>query len=186
MIIALYSSKPQSGKSTVAEYLCDNYMFSEIKFAAPIYDMVRELARYAFVGWDDKVIESYITGENKSTPWPIVNVSTRTLMQTLGTDWARDTIYPAFWTDLVESTISWAKNQSNIVLSDLRFANEYDMLRRHDAVLIRVERIVVQYDNPHPSEGLLNDCRFDFYVNNNGTLDDLKCRIDEIMDETLA
>jgi hypothetical protein len=190
MIVALYSSVPQSGKSTCVEYLRDKYGFVEVKFAAPIYSMIRELANNVFLESHplllDDDIESYITGINKETPWPIIGLSTRQLMQSLGTDWARDMIDKSFWVKVAEPKLVMAQRHNfDVAISDLRFPSEIDMLRRHNAIIIRIDRPGVQYDNPHPSEGLLNDVVFDYTIINNGTLDDLKCRIDSVMSKIL-
>jgi hypothetical protein len=184
MIVALYSSVPQSGKSTIAEYIVDQYGFDRIKFADPMYDMIECLARYVFCSESD-IIE-YVYGNHKETPWPIVGMSTRQLLQSLGTEWGRQIVDPNIWLNIAIERIRRRGNDARIILDDNRFKNEFQWLYEGvDNALIRIVRPNIQYDGTHSSEGQLDNLLFDYTIVNDGTIDDLKRKADAIMDEVL-
>jgi hypothetical protein len=183
MIVALYSPVPQSGKSTIAEYIIEQYEFDRIKFADPLYDMIESLARYVFCSEGD-IIE-YVYGNHKETPWPIVGVSTRQLLQSLGTEWGRQIVDPNIWLNIAIERIRRRGDGVRIILDDNRFKNEFQWLYDNDAVPIRIVRPNIQYGGTHSSEGQLDNLPFDYTIVNDGAIDDLKRKVDAIMDEVL-
>jgi hypothetical protein len=64
----------------------------------------------------------------------------------------------------------------NWILTDMRFPNEMEAVELREGITIRVNRnngtraIDV---NPHPSETALDDAKFDYVIDNDGTLDEL-------------
>lgn len=86
-----------------------------------------------------------------------------------------------FW---VAQAISLAKAKGGlVVISDLRYKSELKQMRDafgSDMVTLRIQR----YDtspSTDPSERDLDDAKFDFHVENRGTLADLYAKIEEIL-----
>jgi hypothetical protein len=166
MIYGLYSPQMQSGKSTIAEYL-ESRGFLRVKFASTLKNMIRVML--TDLGYQDSY--DFIEGCRKEEMLPELGVSTRYLMQTLGTEWGRDIVRESLWTDIVINKIN--NTAQNVVVDDLRFPNEFKALRDIGAVLIKVVRPVDIPSANHPSEGSLNDLDFDITLYNTGTVEDL-------------
>jgi dephospho-CoA kinase len=133
-----------SGKSTVAQYLIDNYGYIKMSLADPM----REIAREYF---------GYIGKENPRY---------RPFMQKLGTDWFRSED-PLVWVKhLKRRVVSFECAPYNIVVDDCRFVNEaealldwgWTLLYLDCPVEIRRQRCLVRDGNfddkalDHPSE----------------------------------
>lgn len=163
-LIGLYSSVPQSGKSTFAARLMEAHKAVRGSFALPVKDTLA-------------VFLSHITG----TPWfvedinrrkaeeiPQLGKTVRELLQTLGTDWGRVLVHPDVWVACGESTvIRHSKSASLMVFDDLRFRNEAEMIRRRGGVTVKIIRPgwippdSHQGIKGHASEGGLEDWDFD-------------------------
>lgn len=173
-LIALYSPVMGSGKTTIAEYLVANHGFTLVKFAGPLKDMMRVLLFE--MGLDNDIIQRMVEGDLKEVPTAFLSGKTpRHAMQTLGTEWGRDSIGPHFWVDaaLRRANQTIARG-GRVVIDDLRFPNEYGAVTVHGgAITVRVVREGMQRYNPHPSEGLLCEYPFDYVLHNKGTIRDL-------------
>lgn len=78
----------------------------------------------------------------------------RYAMQTLGTEWGRNTIWGKLWTHRVKTLINLRIQQGfNVVVSDVRFPNEVDLVRELGGVVIGITRPGHVYDT-HVSEKL--------------------------------
>ena len=160
------------GKDTVAEHLRIYHGFSQYAFADPMKDMLE-------VVFGDR----FRTGDREA-PIDWLGKSPRHLMQTLGTEWGRNCVHPDLWTLLAEREVEYhAKYRYNLVISDVRFHNEADMILRHGGELWHVLRGDAPVVATHGSEC----AQWDHYparlLNNNGTLDQLYRNIDLLMAE---
>lgn len=209
-IIALCGFK-RSGKDTVANHLIglteasQDPLRREI-FAGPLKDMTRTYLDHLGVRGD--VIERLVEGDLKETPCPFFGGKTaREWMQKLGTEFGRDSFKTTIWSDIVE--VKMAKTQSQIVeilgedyaaypwfdsidlgafdgrliITDLRFLSEEEIIRRHGGVIVRVtggkSNPDDQFSN-HPSEVQIRSIRHDIEILNNGTLDDLYAKVEAL------
>jgi hypothetical protein len=85
--------------------------------------------------------------------------SPRHAMVTLGTEWGREMIGADFWVNAVQEqiialrakneTLPRAKRTNGVVIEDIRFPNEWDMLARLGGAIWRVRRPEVE-TLPHP------------------------------------
>jgi hypothetical protein len=117
-------------------------------------------------------------------------------MQTLGTEWGRQTVHPDFWVAIaankIERTLaSGFKSGTNYKLlalfDDVRFANEAAMLRSYGGVILRVERP----DTAKPAEIAAHaseemDFAADVTLVNDGTSEDLHAMLAEIWPPTIV
>lgn len=173
-IIALYSSAPKCGKSTAARILTsiDN-RFVVLKFAGALKSML--LSLFLSAGYTQKQALEYIEGDKKDEPLSLFGYeSTRYLMQTLGTEWGRNTIDERLWVNIAEARMEkLLKGGKQVVIDDLRFPNEFTMLKKHGAVIWKIDRDVPR-NTEHCSEGacdkfgfddlIVNDCSMREYV----------------------
>lgn len=153
--IGLSSTAMGSGKSTVAEHLVHKHGFVLVKMAGPLKAMIREL--YRQIGEPESQIDRYIEGDLKETELVSIGATTRHLMQTLGTEWARHCISQDFWLNIAKTRIRrHLLDGVSVVVDDIRFINEMEMLKSLGAYVYRVARPDATVTSTHASEGELD------------------------------
>ena len=183
MLVALYSPRPQCGKTTAAEHLVKEHAFTPLRFADALKKMLETLLTEAGIplsqSWD------LLRGNAKEVPIAALGgVTGRRLMQTLGTEWGRESIDEDFWTRVMDGKLDQYPRGRRIVIDDMRFPNEYDMLKEKGAIMVKVFRGSAHRDphaSSHPSEGALNHHDFDFEISNNSDLSVLYGKMDSIV-----
>lgn len=163
------------GKDTVGEILRRDFGFGTRAFADPIKDMLE----HAFFGVNFR-------GGNREAEIPWLGKSPRHLMQTLGTEWGRDLIHPDLWVILAEQWIESMEYDNafrGIVLTDVRFRNEADMVLRRGGTLWRITRDNAQSINEHRSEAARWDDVPHRLIQNNGSIEHLKTAVHHLMEE---
>jgi len=118
---------------------------------------------------------------------------TRALLQLYGTNIARCRFDDQFWVKKLAERISSDTETDVIIVTDVRFPNEVENLHNYVTnrriVPIRIERLVDRNNitKQHASETALDDYKFfEYVIDNNGTLDDLKKSSDIITDELIV
>lgn len=89
----------------------------------------------------------------------------RQVLQFVGTDLFRDRLHPDTWTQALMRRYT---PESNWVIADVRFPNEAAAIKKAGGILVRIERETGYYDY-HESEKALDDYKFDYVIQNNGT-----------------
>lgn len=150
-----------SGKDTAAALLLKRggYLYS---FADPIRDMCTAM------GLDVKGI--YERKEKEDViPW--LGKSLRYVMQTLGTEWGRQTIHHALWLKLAERKLAAAG--PGMVIADVRFENEAAWIREQGGLVVHLKRDRRTAIRGHASEAGISFKYGDKTIDNNDTLDSL-------------
>jgi hypothetical protein len=197
-----------SGKDTIADYLCTFHGFKRVSFAASLKDAVA-----AVFNWDRELLE----GSTKSSRewreqidewWSDrlgMNITPRWVLQYWGTDVLRNNFHSDIWVASVENKLRTTKD--NIVITDCRFANEVEAIKRAGGITCRVERgelpewyqyAIDHNKGPshvgwslgksrldklkiHASEYSSVGLEYDYYIDNNNTIDDLHKQINSII-----
>jgi len=117
----------------------------------------------------------------------------REMLQKIGTEMGRQ-LHPQCWVNAlfseyelklrrvpnVKGGTTIADAYPNWIITDVRFPNEADAIRARGGVVIRVNRPTVVIDQ-HPSEISLDDYeKFDYIIENTGSLDDLHLNVEEM------
>lgn len=200
MIIAL-CGKARSGKNTVGDILINIFKekygtyFESISYAREL----KEKIKYDFDMTDDQVYgnlkevsdERYLKGKvalsgtGGLTKVPVY-WTPRQLLQYFGTDIYRN-IDPNIWVRLLRKSLD---KKGDYIITDARFPNEIDWVVDNGGV-----RLIVERDSRseignvnHISETSLDtySTNVDYYVDNNGTLEDLyKLLKDKIVPQIL-
>jgi len=181
MIIALTGMK-RSGKDTCAAYFEENYGFINYKFAGAIKRAVADI----FLCEDD-----WINGKYKETTDPKWGISMRKAQQAIGTDLFRDRLpelYPEFnsligkaiWVKRFQYWFELQRSDTNVVISDLRFLNEAETVRKMGGIIIRVNREDSASNDHHPSETEMSKIIPDHTVENNSSILDLYTSLEVI------
>ena len=166
-LIGLYSPAAQSGKTTVSRALkLRGYV--RLPFAEPLKLMVRPLLMEMGYAPGEATRLVY---EDKEEVVPGLGVSSRHLLQTLGTEWGRQCVSPDVWLRVWQAR---AARFERVVVDDVRFENEAELVRGLGGEMWMVQRAGVSNTSTHASEGSLDAWpHFSRYIENNGTLSQL-------------
>ena len=107
-------------------------------------------------------------------------MSVRDFLQKLGTDAIRDGLHENTW---VNATLVDYTTESDWIITDTRFPNEAEAIKKAGGIIIRIERPGVKPVNPHPSETSLDKWKFDHTIINDGSLTDLTKKIKKVLKE---
>lgn len=169
--------KKRSGKDTIADYLVARYNFTKLKFADPLKDVCKIL-----FGFTDE----QLNGDLKEEIDKFWKISPRYAMQYLGTDLFRNQITPLlpnisndFWIKIME--LKLLNTTGPIVIADIRFQNEIDLIHKHKGIIIKINSINTDDTDQHESEININNLLGDFTVYNDIILVNLYKQIDTFM-----
>jgi hypothetical protein len=170
-----------AGKSTVAQYLVEQYGFAEVSFAAPLYRGVATM-----LGID---IGELLDRAKKEAAIAWLGASPRYLLQTLGTEWGRKLVREDLWLVLAARAIDKhrALGRPGVAVSDVRFDNEAEFIlarggelwgiqRPSRPTLVRAHASEAGISTNYPSRGLINAAGFPA----------LHARVDTLLDELEA
>lgn len=176
-VILALAGKAGAGKSTVAKYLIENYGAELVKFASPLKEMMTSF--YKAAGLTPEEIDRRIEGDLKEVPCPLLGGRTpRYAMQTLGTQWGRDTMSKDLWVDAAKAKIS-GMNASLIIVDDCRFPNEAEAIKSIGGKVVEIVTDTVKREvSNHVSELSLPKRLIANTILNSGTLKDLFNRVD--------
>lgn len=135
------SGSAGSGKDTIGDYLVKNYGWEKMSFASALKDITSIL-----FGWDRVMLagetpENRKLREEKDEYWSKVfndTITPRRMLQILGTNILRHHLGENIWVDVLKRKL--INSDKNVVITDVRFPNEIDMIRNLGGKMIRVER----------------------------------------------
>ena len=198
-----------SGKDTIADYLVTFKGFRRMSFAEPLKDAISAIFGWDRELLEGKTVYSRQWRE-KVDPWwsdrlQIAHLTPRYVLQQWGTEVGRRAFHDDIWIASVENKLRNIKD--NIVLSDARFPNELKAVKSAGGITVRVNRgdnppwyeaalainkgfyssgyiearKKLEEHNVHASEYSSVGLDHDYYIDNNGTVDDLHRKIDSII-----
>ena len=199
-----------SGKDTIADYLVTHHGFKRLSFAASLKDAVsavfgwdRELLEGTTKtsrAWREEVDEWW--ADRLAMP----NLTPRWVLQYWGTDVFRNHFHTDIWVASVENKLRQAKD--DIVITDCRFSNEVNAIKQSGGITCRVTRgenpvwyqAAVDYNRGpdgnsswalgkakldkhqvHASEYSSVGLKYDYYIENNGTINDLHNQVSQLL-----
>jgi hypothetical protein len=137
-----FTGKMGAGKSTAAKALT-NRGYTRIRFAGPLKSMMAQLG----------LNEREIDGDLKELPCALLGGKTpRFAMQTIGTEWGRDTISSSLWVDVFKHTVNKLPDYIPVVVDDCRFPNEAQAIRDLGGHIVKVTRPNLTIASLHSSE----------------------------------
>ena len=180
MIIGILGTKSH-GKDTIANYISDKYDFQKEAFANPLKDICKILFGFN---------ENQLYGDSKEKIDKYWGVTPRHILQFVGTELFRreiGKIIPGigdnFWIKSLEKKIE-SYSEDNVVISDIRFQNEVDMVHKLGGIVIKVfrENVLMEIEDIHISELEVESItNYDLLIKNNGNIYQLYMKIDDIM-----
>lgn len=165
-----------SGKDTLASILIEEKGFIKLSFAGALKDAVSVI-----FGWDRDLLEG-LTKESRewrekiddwwSNRLNIPELTPRWVLQNWGTELFRNYFHQDIWLASVENKINKLSNK-NIVITDCRFSNEIETIKRLDCKIICIKRDSCKTGH-HISDIAWKNTNFDEVIENNGSLEDFK------------
>lgn len=174
------TGRKRAGKDTFAKRLVDQHGFIRMAFA----DNVRKVA----LAIDPLVAEvtyagKYVTHARLSTMvdalgWEKAKEITevRRILQRIGTEGIRS-LDDGFWIRQVLDNLP----DGPVVITDVRFPNEADAIKKAGGVVIRVNRPGLDESDQHTSESAMDGYLHDWSVANTGTVEALYVKVDELV-----
>jgi hypothetical protein len=154
-----------AGKSTAAAHLVKEHGFVELTMAGPLKDLCAR-----FFGWDRSRLDELAYKEEQDPKLP-EGWTRRRVLQFVGTECFR-TIDSNVWAKQVLRTMDevWdsdEKMDTPIVISDVRFPNEVELIRANGGIVVRVERDDPDFESTtpaHASEDAINHVIPDYVI----------------------
>jgi len=198
-----------SGKDTAASFLLEDG-WARISFADPLKDMVAAMfdlkpARFHHPEFKDLKfneplvleeahaenlinslnVESY-TEAMVTQIYELVSgreiETARELLQFVGTDIIRNCVSNNYWVDRAEDLLSsWLERGVPVVFTDVRFANEAELVKDYGGVIVAILRGKSLSDPIDKHESEVLDFNVDELVRNNGTVDELGIEIRRVV-----
>lgn len=153
----------RAGKDTLANYILKNLDDSQGWNRASFADSLKAML---------KVIDVDCSDEAKDKKDGYFDVTPRRMMQTLGTEWARDLIDKDFWVK-VFARINSGKF---LVVPDVRFENEAKLVRSHGVLIHLTGRGGI--NSGHKSENPVGFEAGDIVIDNSRDLEWLYAQVD--------
>jgi dephospho-CoA kinase len=165
------SGKLSVGKDEVAKMIIKADNSFKVKRYSGKLKMIAELLTGipAETMNDQKVKEQYLGDD-----W---GMDLRLLLQKLGTEAIRDGLHKQAW---INAMFADVKESDNIVITDVRFPNELEAIKKRGGITVRIER-GVRAAGCHASETSLDNADFDYWIDNNGSLEDLEYKVNFFM-----
>jgi hypothetical protein len=121
----------------------------------------------------------------------------RKLLQLLGTECGRNIIHPNIWVNAtmvdynpISGTMDVRRSKEtfpNWIITDMRFPNELEAIKNRNGITIRINRGLVErtgkliQEPEHISETALNNAKFDYVIENDGTIEELLNKVKKIL-----
>lgn len=209
--VILVSGKLQSGKNTFVDLMMEEMRERNLKvdfdyFAKSVKDQCKDVFKM-LIEYLNAISEQHNIPELKTEDfnwYEEKNKITRILLQTYGTDIFRDMIDANHWGKILKRRIMTERNEDFIFISDVRFKSEIfticdmepikhdhrTLQPKYNVIKVRINRSNYERGNDpiftHQSEIDLDDYEsWDYLVENDGTLDDLKRNAKNIVDSIL-
>jgi len=178
MIIGL-TGAAGSGKDTVGAFLIKEYKFERRAFADPLKRSVAALFDIPFSQVDELKntgatvqLSDIKAGQRGTFTW-------REFLQRYGTEAHRDIFEQDFWLDATLPVGPFYGGRA-IVVTDVRFANEVERIKMLGGHVIRISRPPFER-LPHRSEQELLLMQVDYDIVNDGTIEELYEKVDEVI-----
>jgi len=200
-----------SGKDTIADYLCDFHGFKRTSFAGSLKDAVSVIFGWDRELLEGKTKASRDWREQPDHWWSNrlgMEITPRWVLQYWGTEVCRTGFHKDIWVASLENKLR--QTSDNLVITDCRFVNEINAIKSAGGITIRVSRgpNPIWYDDAvvlntgiteysssklvcakenlekhkvHASEYSSVGLKYDYYIDNNGSIDDLHKKIESII-----
>jgi hypothetical protein len=179
MIIGL-GHRRRVGKNEAANFLLKHInekvigTVEIISFADKLKDMSHDL--YGIYGLKNKQFYED-NPQFREVPLETINKSPREIWIEFGNK--NREIYKNIWVDYV---IDKCKQFDNVIIPDVRWDNEVDMIHSIGGICVKIENPRIPYSNDPSDCALENWDKWDVIIQNNGTLDEFYEKLKKIVE----
>lgn len=203
-----------SGKDTIADLLVTNHKFKRISFAASLKDAVASVFGWDREMLEGTTKSSREWREQRDVWWSNrlgIDITPRYVLQQWGTEVCRKNFHDDIWIASVENKLR--QSTDDVVITDCRFPNEVKAIKQAGGITLRVSRgtqpewysAAAAYNkgpngNPewalsknkldklsiHASEYSSVGLHYDYYIDNNGTIDELSVKVSQLLNPLYA
>jgi hypothetical protein len=166
-VIIGFSGYARSGKDTAGFILATQHRYELAAFA----DRLKMLALILSPEVGSAFINAGSWGEAKKEPF------VREYLQMLGTA-VRSSLGEDAWVHALFSGLDLARDYA---ITDVRFLSEARAVREAGGLIVRINRPGVKAVNDHISEHQMDDYDFDVIINNDGSVEDLKLKLEAML-----
>ena len=171
LLIGIVGRK-RSGKDTLAGFIDDTIdEVNILSFADPI----KFACQHAYH------LRSTQLEETKDVIDPRWGITPRDMMKSLGGKYFRSQD-PDHWVKNMGFRI---QGMERVVISDVRYHNEASFIKGKGGILIHVWRDIEENDDDHVSEKTTEEIKCDYYIENDGSLEDLRGKLMDIIQSML-
>jgi len=164
-----------NGKDTLGKYFIDELGYKKLAFA----DSLKEGCRCIFGFTDEQLY-----GEKKEEIDEFWKATPRKVLQFVGTELFRNQLAEIMphlghdiWVEVVRKKIL-DNPDTNFVITDVRFPNECEIIKKMGGIIIRVNRDSVNTTvDLHQSEIEIEKLDVDTVIQNDGSIDDLYVKL---------
>lgn len=159
------------------------------KWAGKLKEIATLITGLPMETWESQILKK----QNLPSEWNVhgMPMTIRDLLQKIGTDAMRDGLHTNVWVNAFMSEYNCVPADRapngwdcpNWVATDTRFPNEAKAVKDKGGIMIRVNRPGIGPANDHISEVSLDDWKYDYVIDNNGTISDLAEKIKYILNE---
>ena len=179
----MHSGKDTSAemlKKSIIRYMGANYDVESLSLAQPIKQFCMD-----YLGLTKHQCYDQPGKAEYNEFWGMTN---REILQKIGTDAMRNGFHKDVWVKIAQLKLKrLIDNGVFYMVTDIRFPNECEMIRKNHGIVVYVRRDCVTppveelfTKKTHASEQKLDGCHIDYYLSNNGTLYQLEKEIEKL------
>jgi hypothetical protein len=199
-----------SGKDTIADYLVNIHQYRRESFANTLKDAVAHVFGWDRTMLEGRTKQAREWREQVDPWWAerleMPDLTPRLMLQLWGTEVCRRGFHDDIWIASLENKLR--NSTDDIVISDCRFPNEIAAIRKQGGIVVRVKRgpepewfdaavsinagpvrnttwalstDVIKRLQIHPSETAWVGTKFDYELDNNGTMDQLYQQVNDLL-----
>lgn len=186
------TGKANTGKDTLSKMITKELRAINSKYMVAHYlafaDPIKEMIRIMFPKTPRKFLYGSSKYRNEIIPGAFKDgepLTIRQLLIDIGTDMGR-ALKETVWLDNFDHRFAKIPYSKLTIVTDVRFRNEFDHLKKQNFYQIRLYRQTDQPGINHISEtnqNFIKDNEFDYVLHNNGTLKDLKSEVAKIVSQ---
>ena len=193
-----------SGKTTISDYMVKNFGYTRLSLAKPLYQIVENLDNYPSLELFDMFIGAQIGHKHRDIMSQYISLTRdipnespkpRERLQKLGTEFGRNKVSKSIWVDILLAKIKRYYPDDNIVIDDVRFLDESEILSKTNFTLVklelsqeaRIERLKSLYGDfdpatlSHASELDFNKMLSDYTLSTEDPFDKLYANLNQIL-----
>lgn len=185
------TGKMRSGKDATSKHLCEKYGYTQFAFGDELKRYADELFGVHGGGKRRELYQWFGQAMRERDP----DIWVRKCFESIA-EASENTIVAREWLRVLGESVSEQETEFRPVISDLRQPNEYERCRAEGFAIIRVtapdgiriHRAIKSGDKftyadlVHETESHVDSFDVDYEIVNDGTLEDLHAKIDEVME----